>query len=106
MEKENEHNLIKSAYIVGALLLVIGVVSSIGLFFGNEENGTNEQISGATTKTNLSGEEKRQIEESVSGGAALSVNASLEEKKKKIETNFNNSPTTHERSDEGERIKY
>ena len=86
MEKENEHNLIKSAYIVGALLLVIGVVSSIGLFFGNEENGTNEQT-GGTTKTSFSGEEKRLIEERLSGTTA-SVGTLSEAEKQKIEANF------------------
>ena len=83
----NDHNLIKSAYIVGALLLVIGVISSLGLFFGNEENGTNKQTNDGTT-TGLSNEEKRLIEERISG-SATPVKALSESEKQKIEANFN-----------------
>ncbi len=87
MKTENDHNLIKSAYIVGALLLVIGVISSIGLFFGNEEDGTNKQTNG-TTKTSLSAEEKRLIEETINS-SATPVKALSEADKQRIEANFN-----------------
>ena len=100
MNKENDHNLVKSAYIVGALLLVIGVVSSIGLFFGNEENGTNEQINNAT-KTNLSGEERRRIEETINSSASP-VKALSEAEKQKIEANFNRKTSSGRISPEDE----
>lgn len=89
MNKENDHNLVKSAYLIGVLLLVIVVISSVGLFLGKEE-GVNEQT-GGTTKTSLSAEDRRRIEETINSSASP-VRALSEAEKQRIEANFNKSP--------------
>ena len=99
MNKENDHNLVKSAYLIGVLLLVIVVISSVGLFLGKEE-GANEQTDGMT-KTSLSAEEKRLIEERLSGTTA-SVGTLSEAEKQKIEANFNRKTSSGRISPEDE----